>query len=242
MVTVSAIYPDITIGYYSPAVVKPEITITGIEGVEADQLKDFIDKYKLEVSCDEYTQYLASGKTIGNISDLSKAKLTYQTNTEYVFNIDFNKSTVTPGKLSVKQNQYKNIDTLKKAEAFLALGEKGEKESLEKITDETNVIKDSYCWTVINIARYDKLKEDSEIFSQNTAYCGQMLLLPVLMLGFLLHDFLDSTGFVPSSSSCLSLLVSFYLPAFTLFSKCTILLCLYPLNSTVTLKYLTYSF
>ncbi len=163
MVTVSAVYPDITIGYYSPAVVKPEITITGIEGVEADQLKDFIDKYKLEVSCDEYTQYLASGKTIGNLSDLSKAKLTYQTNTEYVFNIDFNKSTVTSGKLSVKPNQYKNIDTLKKAEAFLALGEKGEKESLEKITDETNVIKNSYCWTVINIARYDKLKDDSEI-------------------------------------------------------------------------------
>ena len=163
MVTVSAVYPDITIGYYSPAVVKPEITITGIEGVEADQLKDFIDKYKLEVSCDEYTQYLASGKTIGNLSDLSKAKLTYQTNTEYVFNIDFNKSTVTSGKLSVKPNQYKNIDTLKKAEAFLALGEKGEKESLENITDETNVIKNSYCWTVINIARYDKLKDDSEI-------------------------------------------------------------------------------
>ena len=164
MVTVSAVYPDVQIGYYEPATIKPEITITGIEGVEADQLKDFINQYKLETSCNEQTQYLISGKSVGSLSDLKdNVKLTYETNDKYVFNIDFDNSTVTPGKLSAKPNQYKNVDTLKKAEAFLALGEKGEKESLENITDETNVIKNSYCWTVIDIARYDKLKDDSEI-------------------------------------------------------------------------------
>ncbi len=174
MVTVSAVYPDMQIGYYTPAVIRPEVKITGIEGVDADSLQSFIEEYQLEVICEEEKQYLLedTDSSVGSLSHLKDvADLHYKKNETYTFAIDYDNSTVTPGKLSAKPNPYRNLSNEAKAEAYLAIGEQKEianlKNKLNRIKDGTSVPKqviiDALCWDVINISRYDKNSEDKEI-------------------------------------------------------------------------------
>ncbi|MGN0293834.1 MAG: fibronectin type III domain-containing protein [Lachnospiraceae bacterium] len=177
-VTVSVVFPDAEIGYYAPATIDPEITITGIEGVENANLEEMVQKYDLKFSYPSAKQYMVSSETtgeplpVGGSLDTVKKnlKFAYDKNDEYSFYIDYDNSTIILGQTRALPNPYQNLSNEEKAEALLKLGIERDKSDLDRILTSIeqgeasqNSITYGLCWAVLDLTRYDKVQHDPEI-------------------------------------------------------------------------------